>query len=129
MDHPSKEWKDVKTEDLLKEKQNNKILDHHIRFKGLIQGDERDHQMCFLWEYNRTRVFMKEKLDFADSNIVYLTNEIVTFGAKMAHDDTIEALYYACLNSFPPDFKQQKNQDGKREWYKPRRKAKSWIVN
>ena len=71
MDHPSKEWKDRKTQDLLTEKQNKKILDYHIRFKGLIQGDERDHEMCFLWEYNRTRVFMKEKLDFADSNITF----------------------------------------------------------
>ena len=68
-------------------------------------------------------------LVYIRDNMFDLSNEIVTFGAKMAHDDTIEALYYACLNSFPPDFKQQKNQDGKREWYKPRRKAKSWIVN
>ena len=49
-------------------------------------------------------------------NMFDLTNEIVTFGSKMAHDDTIEALYYACQNSFPPDFKRDKK---KREWYIP----------
>ena len=58
-------------------------------------------------------------------NMFDLSNEIVTFGAKMAHDDTIEALYYACLNSFPPDYKEDKK---KRKWYKQKRKAKNWIV-
>ena len=58
-------------------------------------------------------------------NMFDLINEIVTFGAKMAHDDTIEALYYACLNSFPPDFKLDKKE---KKWFKPKRKAKNWIV-
>lgn len=58
-------------------------------------------------------------------NMFDLTNEIVTFGAKMAHDDTIEALYYACLHSFPPDFKHNKKE---RKWFKQKRKPKSWIV-
>ena len=35
MDHPSKEWKEIKTEDLLKEKQGKKILDHHFRLSYL----------------------------------------------------------------------------------------------
>lgn len=30
-----------------------------------------------------------------------LVNEIIKFGPKMAHDDTIETLYYATLRSFP----------------------------
>jgi len=55
-----------------------------------------------------------------------LEHEVVTFGPRMAHDDTIETLYYACLHSFPPNF--VKNAD-KSEWVKAkRRKAKSWIV-
>jgi hypothetical protein len=55
-----------------------------------------------------------------------LEHEVVTFGPRMAHDDTIETLYYACLHSFPPNF--VKNAD-KSEWVKTkRRKAKSWIV-
>ena len=58
-------------------------------------------------------------------NMFDLSNEIVTFGAKMAHDDTIEALYYACLNSFPPDYKED-TKEGK--WFKQKRKAKSWLV-
>jgi len=58
-------------------------------------------------------------------NMFDLSNEIVTFGAKMAHDDTIEALYYACLNSFPPDFQLDKKE---RKWYQQKRKAKNWIV-
>ena len=36
-------------------------------------------------------------------------NEIITFGPRMAHDDTIEALYYANLHSFPPSYKLNKD--------------------
>lgn len=57
-------------------------------------------------------------------NMFDLENEILTFGPRMSHDDTIEALFYAGLHSFPPNFK--KNREKK--WYKPQRKAKSWIV-
>ena len=53
-----------------------------------------------------------------------LINEIITFGPRMAHDDTIESLYYANLHSFPPSYKQNKDK----KWYKPKRRAKSWIV-
>jgi len=58
-------------------------------------------------------------------NMFDLVNEIVTFGPKMSHDDTIESLYYANLYAFPP--KMIKDSRGKK-WYKPKRKAKSWIV-
>ena len=58
-------------------------------------------------------------------NMFDLINEIVTFGPKMAHDDTIESLYYAQVHSFPPNMKKDKD---KRSWIKPIRKAKSWLV-
>ena len=58
-------------------------------------------------------------------NMFDLTNEIVTFGPRMAHDDTIEALFYANLHSFPPNMKKNKENS---TWFKPKRKAKSWIV-
>ena len=35
-------------------------------------------------------------------NMFDLINEIVTFGPRMAHDDTIETLYYAQMHAFPP---------------------------
>jgi len=57
-------------------------------------------------------------------NMFDLENEILTFGPRMAHDDTIESLYYASLHSFPPNFRQNE----KKKWYKPKRAAKSWIV-
>ena len=63
-------------------------------------------------------VYLKE-------NMFDLTNEIVTFGPRMAHDDTIETLYYANLHSFPPHMKMNE-KDG--EWYKPKKRAKNWIV-
>ena len=57
-------------------------------------------------------------------NMFDLINETVTFGPRMAHDDTIESLYYANLHAFPPNYSQNKQK----EWYKPKRKAKAWIV-
>ena len=58
-------------------------------------------------------------------NMFDLINEIVTFGPRMAHDDTIETLYYAQMHAFPPSMR----KDGEsRKWYKPKKKAKHWIV-
>ena len=42
----------------------------------------------------------------------------------MAHDDTIEALYYANLYAFPANLSQNKEK----KWYKTKKKAKSWLV-
>ena len=58
-------------------------------------------------------------------NMFDLINEIVTFGPKMAHDDTIESLYYSQVHSFPPNMKRDKE---KKRWFKPKKKAKSWLV-
>ena len=44
----------------------------------------------------------------------------------MAHDDTIETLFYALLHAFPPNMKKEKKT---REWYIPKKKAKSWIIS
>ncbi len=62
---------------------------------------------------------------FLRTNMFDLINEIITFGPKMSHDDTIESLYYSTVHAFPPNMKQK---EGKRKWFKPKRKAKSWIV-
>lgn len=59
-------------------------------------------------------------------NMFDLINEIVTFGPKMAHDDTIESLYYASLHAFPTNM--ARNESDKKKWFRPKRKAKSWVV-
>tara|TARA_R100001594_G_scaffold12501_1_gene27746 strand:- start:2034 stop:3587 length:1554 start_codon:yes stop_codon:yes gene_type:complete len=53
-----------------------------------------------------------------------LQREIITFGPRMAHDDTIDALAYACKFAYPCNFQQDK--DG--EWYKKKPKARSWTT-
>ena len=53
-----------------------------------------------------------------------LHREIMTFGPRMAHDDTIDALAYACKYAHPPQG-MSKNKGG---WYKKKRKAKSWVT-
>ena len=61
---------------------------------------------------------------FVRENQFDLINEIVTFGPRMAHDDTIEALFYANLYAFPATLSQNKDK----KWYKKKKRAKSWIV-
>jgi len=53
-----------------------------------------------------------------------LINEIVTFGPRMSHDDTIESLYYANTHAFPPNYK----KDKEKKWFLPKKRAKPWIV-
>jgi uncharacterized membrane protein YhdT len=53
-----------------------------------------------------------------------LDREITTFGPRMAHDDTIDALAYACKYAHPP-MNAKKNKEG---WYKDKPKARSWIT-
>ena len=54
-----------------------------------------------------------------------LQHEIFTFGPRMGHDDTIDALAYACKYAHPPKaFKQTKEG----EWYKKKPKVKSWVT-
>ena len=56
-----------------------------------------------------------------------LINEVIKFGPKMAHDDTIESLYYACKYAYPPNLTGEKvMEDG--TWKKKKRVAKPWIV-
>jgi len=60
-------------------------------------------------------------------NMFDLMHEIVTFGSKMAHDDTIETLFYALLHAYPPNMK-LKVEGNEKKWFKPKRKAKPWVV-
>jgi hypothetical protein len=53
-----------------------------------------------------------------------LQREIITFGPRMAHDDTIDALAYACKFAYPCDMKEGKNG----EWIKKKPTAKSWVT-
>ena len=54
-----------------------------------------------------------------------LQREIITFGPRMGHDDTIDALAYACKYAHPPKGIIE-NKDGTHYRHKP--KAKSWVT-
>ena len=54
-----------------------------------------------------------------------LEHEVLTFGPRMAHDDTIDALAYACKYASPPK-NLSVSKRGVYSKYKPR--AKSWVV-
>ena len=65
---------------------------------------------------------------YVRENMFDLVHEITTFGPKMAHDDTIETLFYSTLHSFPPTLKSKKLKDGIKKWFKSKPKAKNWIT-
>mgnify|MGYP003136613342 FL=1 len=54
-----------------------------------------------------------------------LEHEVLTFGPRMAHDDTIDALAYSCKYAQPP-VNLTKSKNGAYSKYKPR--PKSWVV-
>ena len=54
-----------------------------------------------------------------------LFREIITFGPRMGHDDTIDALAYSCKFAYPPkNYKENKEGD----WYKHKPTAKNWVT-
>ena len=53
-----------------------------------------------------------------------LQHEILTFGPRMAHDDTIDALAYSVKYATPPQGLKKKEDRYFRERYSP----KSWII-
>ena len=54
-----------------------------------------------------------------------LHREITTFGPRMAHDDTIDALAYACLYAYPDD---NIKVDTEGVFYRHKPVPKSWVV-
>ena len=54
-----------------------------------------------------------------------LEHEIITFGPRMGHDDTIDSLTYACKYANPPI---GINEDKKGTYYKKRPAPKSWVI-
>jgi phage terminase large subunit-like protein len=56
-----------------------------------------------------------------------LIDEILKFGPKMAHDDCVDALWYACRYAYP--YKGGIVDSITGEFQKKTRKVKSWIVN
>jgi hypothetical protein len=62
---------------------------------------------------------------FLKKTMYDLQQEIITFGPRMGHDDTIDALAYACKYANPPIGLQQ-SKDGIYTKHKPR--ARNWIT-
>jgi len=54
-----------------------------------------------------------------------LQREIITFGPRMGHDDTIDALAYACKYAYPL---KGLNEDKEGKWFKHKPQAKNWIT-
>jgi len=54
-----------------------------------------------------------------------LQREIITFGPRMGHDDTIDALAYACKYGYPS---KDLSQDKKGNYYKKKPQAKNWVT-
>ena len=55
-----------------------------------------------------------------------LQREIITFGPRMGHDDTIDALAYACKYANPPVGIHEEVKE--KRFFKKRPQAKSWVI-
>ena len=62
---------------------------------------------------------------FVKKDMYDLQREIYTFGPRMGHDDTIDALAYACKYAYPL---QSVKKDNKGKIYKHKPKARSWVT-
>jgi hypothetical protein len=89
--HPSSEWKDWDSPSGLVEGKN---LNRDIRFNGLIPDDCNDHENCFLWEYNRTRIVM---------------------GVE-AEEENLDMLFPFYVESFPDKPYESHASEQRREW-------------
>ena len=67
----------------------------------------------------------KSYINKPKKNHYELQHEILTFGPRMGHDDTIDALAYACKYASPP-MGIKEGKEGK--YYKKRPEVKSWVV-
>lgn len=56
-----------------------------------------------------------------------LENEILTFGDKMAHDDVLDALCYACMHAYPTDVQAEEKEETIEVVYRPKRKF-NWKI-
>lgn len=72
--------------------------------------------------FSAGKIFLRE-------NQFDLINEIIKFGPKMSHDDTIEALYYALKRAYPPSNLSSKPEMETGLYRKhTKRKPKAWII-
>ena len=55
-----------------------------------------------------------------------LQHEVITFGPRMGHDDTIDALAYACKYANPPIGISEDKE--KKKYFKKIPKPKSWVI-
>jgi len=74
-------------------------------------------------DFSARKIFIRETMHD-------LEDEIITFGPKMGHDDTIESVYYAKKRAFPPFVKKQtfERKPGSRLITPVKPKRKSWVV-
>jgi hypothetical protein len=67
---------------------------------------------------------------FIRENMLELINEIINFSPRMAHDDTIEALYYLIIGMYPPQgYAEQRNKEGRVTGFmKKQVKRRPWYL-
>ena len=98
--------------------------DFSVRFKEEKPGtrmSKRDRiQEILAQRFAIGQIHIKDKLHYD------LEHEVVTFGPRMGHDDTIDALAYACKYANPP-VGIHENEKEKR-YYKKTPQPKSWVI-
>ena len=98
--------------------------DFSVRFKEEKPGtrmSKRDRiQEILAQRFAIGQIHLQEKIHYD------LEHEIITFGPRMGHDDTIDALAYACKYANPPiDIREDSKE---KRYYKKRPAPKSWVI-
>ena len=97
------------------------LEDKHRRYVHIKPAGQEKLNKIHSWlaiHFNSGKIYIKR-------GMTALEQEIIRFGKKMGHDDTIESLYFAHRYAFPPDTEEKK---AKRIEKKKRNKKKPWYL-
>lgn len=94
--------------------------DYNLPIQGQKTGGQNKYDRIYSWlnsHFSAGKVYIRASHD-------ELEKQIITFGANMGHDDVIDALSYAVVNSWAPNIKTK--EDIKKRRSDNYKKAKSW---
>ena len=95
--------------------------DYSISLNGQKTGNRNKRNRIYSW----INSYLTSGKVYIKPIMAELEGQIIQFGAKMGHDDVIDAFSYAVKGAYPPFEKE--NDDGIRIHRSPKRKPKPWT--
>lgn len=94
--------------------------DYEISLQQQKTGNRNKKNRIYSW----VNSYMTSGKVYIRADMAELEGQIVQFGAKMGHDDVIDAFSYAIRRAYPPSAQEE---EGKMYHRSPKRKAKPWT--